>query len=64
MFHSGVFDFRQGDIESAMKYLEMFVELADRAAQLPEQRSACTSLGSMYNSLVSGAIDFDLIKQE
>lgn len=44
--------FRQGDIESAMKYLEMFVDLADRAQQLPEQQSACSSLGEMYNSLV------------
>jgi hypothetical protein len=35
-----------------MKYLEMFVELADRAQQLPEQQSACCSLGGMYNSLV------------
>ena len=43
---------RQGDVESAMKYLEMFVELADRSQQLPEQQKACTSLGSIYNSLV------------
>ena len=43
---------RQGDVESAMKYLEMFVELADRSQQLPEQQRACTSLGSIYNSLV------------
>lgn len=35
-----------------MKYLEMFVELADRSQQLPEQQKACTSLGSIYNSLV------------
>lgn len=43
---------RQGDVESAMKYLEMFVELADRSQQLPEQQRACTSLGAIYNSLV------------
>lgn len=43
---------RQGDVESAMKYLEMFVELADRSQELPEQQKACTSLGSIYNSLV------------
>lgn len=44
---------RQGDVESAMKYLEMFVELADRSQQLPEQQKACTCLGAIYNSLVS-----------
>ena len=43
---------RQGDVESAMKYLEMFVELADRSQQLPEQQKACTCLGAIYNSLV------------
>ena len=43
---------RQGDVESSMKYLEMFVELADRAQQLPEQQKACTCLGAIYNSLV------------
>lgn len=50
----GVINFflRQGDVESAMKYLEMFVELADRSQQLPEQQRACTSLGSIYNSMV------------
>ena len=35
-----------------MKYLEMFVELADRSEQLPEQQKACTCLGAIYNSLV------------
>ena len=43
---------RQGDVESAMKYLEMFVELADKSEQLPEQQKACTCLGAIYNSLV------------
>ena len=44
---------RQGDVESGMKYLEMFVELADRSQQLPEQQRACNCLGAIYNSLVS-----------
>ena len=54
--HMVIFFFRQGDIESSLKYLEMFVELADRSEQLPDQQRACSSLGAIYNSLVSTTI--------
>lgn len=42
----------KGDLESAVKQLEMYVEVAENAGT-QAMAKACSAIGSMYNTLVS-----------
>ena len=42
----------QGKIEESIKYLEMFVEVAERSKNDKAISRACSDLGAMFNSLV------------
>ena len=42
----------QGKVEESIKYLEMFVEVAERSKNDKAISRACSDLGAMFNSLV------------
>jgi len=52
--------YSQGKIEEAIKYLEMFVEVAERTKNDKATSRACSNLGAMFNSLVSDLCMFYL----
>ena len=54
--HEAVVYFRtysKGDLESAVKYLEMYVSVAEKAGLKKSLAKACSAVGSMYSTLVS-----------
>ena len=46
-------DSRQGKLDEAVRYLEMFEDIAEKSNQLTAHGKACSCLGAIYNSLVS-----------
>ena len=46
-----VYVYSKGDLESAIKHLELYVEVADRAGEQAMAR-ACSAIGIMSNTLV------------
>ena len=46
----------KGDMESAIKHLEMYVEVAERAGNQRAMARACSAIGMMYNTLVGGIV--------
>ena len=47
MYHS------QGKVEESIKYLEMFVEVAEKTQDDKSISRACSHLGAMFNSMVN-----------
>ena len=43
----------QGKVEESIKYLEMFVEVAEKSKDDKAISRACSDLGAVFNSLVS-----------
>ena len=41
-----------GDIENAVKFLEMYVSVSERAGLPKSLAKACSAIGIMYNTLV------------
>ena len=46
----------KGDIENAVKFLEMFVNVTEKAGLKDSLARACSATGSMYNTLVGTAV--------
>ena len=42
----------KGDIESAVKFLELYVSVAENAGLQSSLAKACSAIGTMYNTLV------------
>ena len=43
----------KGEIENAVKFLEMYVSVAEKAGLQNSLAKACSAIGIMYNTLVS-----------
>ena len=43
-------------METAIKHLEMYVEVAERAGNQRAMARACSAIGMMYNTLVGGIV--------
>ena len=56
------FFFRQGNMETAVSNLKMFLEVSERSGDVDSRREACRDLGALYNSMVRDGIAFKLFK--
>ncbi len=48
--------YSKGDIENAVKFLEMFVEVSESAGLASSLAKACSAVGIMHNTLVSNQL--------
>ena len=51
----------KGDIENAVKFLEMYVDVSEKAGLQSSLAKACSAIGIMHNTLVS---DIDIIYKQ
>ena len=45
--------YSKGDLENAVKHLELFVAVAEGGGELKSLAEACSAIGVMHNTLVS-----------